>query len=70
MGKVDRLRNRVEPFAFMFWALGILLTYQHLTLPTGPGITPHKACPFVFIVGPPPPFPIYLFLLFIYAVEA
>ena len=25
MGKVDRLRNRVEPFAALFWALGIVL---------------------------------------------
>ena len=23
MGKVDRLRNKVEPFAALFWALGI-----------------------------------------------
>ena len=31
MGKVDRLRNRVEPFAALFWALGIVLysTCQH-----------------------------------------
>ena len=25
MGKVDRLRNRVEPFAALFWSLGIVL---------------------------------------------
>ena len=25
MGKVDRLRNKVEPFAALFWALGIVL---------------------------------------------
>ena len=24
MGKVDRPRNRVEPFAALFWALGIV----------------------------------------------
>ena len=29
MGKADRLRNRVEPFAALFWALGIV---------------PHPAC--------------------------
>ena len=25
MGVVDRLRNKVEPFAALFWALGIVL---------------------------------------------
>ena len=25
MGKVDCLRNKVEPFAALFWALGIVL---------------------------------------------
>ena len=25
MGKVDRLRNRVDPFGALFWALGIVL---------------------------------------------
>ena len=24
MGKVDRLRNKAEPFAALFWALGIV----------------------------------------------
>ena len=31
MGKVDRLRNRVEPFTVLFWALRIVLA--NLTLP-------------------------------------
>ena len=31
MGKVDRLRNRGEPFAALFWGLGIVLV---LYLPT------------------------------------
>ena len=39
MGKVDRLCNRVEPFAALFWALSIISTVQylltHLTLPVG-----------------------------------
>ena len=36
MDKVDRLCNRVEPFAVLFRALGIVCTCQHLTLPAGP----------------------------------
>ena len=36
MGKVDRLRNIVQPLAALFWALGIVCTCQHLTLPVGP----------------------------------
>ena len=39
MGKVDRLRNRVELFAALFWALGILLyacTCQQLILSSYP----------------------------------
>ena len=35
MGKEDRLLNRVEPFAALFWAVGIL-TCQRLTQPAGP----------------------------------
>ena len=35
MGKVDRLHNRVEPFAALFWALGNVRTNQHLNLPAG-----------------------------------
>ena len=38
MGKVDRLRNRVEPFAALFWAR------HHFT-------AVHKACPYMVIVG-------------------
>ena len=37
MSKVDRLRNRVEPFAALFWALGIELAN---TPARRPGITP------------------------------
>ena len=41
MGKADPLRNRVEPFAALLWALGIVhctqySTCQYLTLPAGP----------------------------------
>ena len=36
MGKVDRLYNRVEPFAALFWALGIVLANPA----RWPGITP------------------------------
>ena len=37
MGKVDHLCNRVEPFTFLFWALGnVQYTSQHWTLPAGP----------------------------------
>ena len=28
MGKMDRLRNKVEPFAALFWALGIVLSHH------------------------------------------
>ena len=39
MVKVDRLRNRVEPFVVLFWALGIVLdkTYSPARRP---GIIP------------------------------
>ena len=33
MGKKDRLHNRVEPFAALFWALGIV---QYLPTPDPP----------------------------------
>ena len=53
MCKVDRRRNRVEPFAALFWALGIVLAN---TLPSCPPAqhhytTVHKACPYIVIVG-------------------
>ena len=50
MGKVDRLRNRVEPF--LFWALGILLANTWLC-PTAQhhSTAGHKACPTIVIVG-------------------
>ena len=75
MDKVDRLCNRVEPFAVLFRALGIVCTCQHLTLPAGPASlnAVQKACPYMVIVGSilnedayrlPPPF---LSRLFIYA---
>ena len=76
MGKVDRLRNRVDIFAVLFWALGIICTCQHLTLPAGPASL-HKAWPYMVIVGsilkedalalPPPPLPISVRMLFIFA---
>ena len=65
MGKVDRLRNKVEPFAALFWALGIVLD------PCPPArhhsAAVHKACPYMVIIGsilyedalPPPLFPNY-----------
>ena len=74
MGKVDRLRNRIKPFAATFWALGIVfaitwpcpLAWHHST-------TVHKS---MFLYGHSwfksqrrrvcPPFS-YLGLLFIYA---
>ena len=63
MGKVDRLRNRVEHFASLFWALGIELANTWSV---------QKACPYMVIVGSilsedalPPPFS-YLGILFFY----
>ena len=38
MGKVDHLCNRVEPFAALFWALGIVRTNTHDPV-RRPGIT-------------------------------
>ena len=68
MGKVDRLRNRVDIFAVLFWALGIICTCQHLTLPAGPASL-HKVCPYMVIVGSilkEDAVPSYLGMLFIY----
>ena len=50
MAKVDRLRNRVEPFASLFWALGNVLAN---TYPPArhPSTAVHKACPYMVIVG-------------------
>ena len=41
MSKVDRLCKRLDPFAAMFWALGIVLYYYLPTSDTArrPGIT-------------------------------
>ena len=50
MGKVERLHNRVEPFAALFWALVIVCTCQHLTLPAGPVSLHrriHTECPYM-----------------------
>ena len=45
MGKVYNLRNRVEPFAALFWALGtVLANIRHCT-------AVHKACSYMDIVG-------------------
>ena len=47
MGKVTRLRNRFEPSAALFWALGNVPT-----LHAGPtSLHVHKACPYMVIVG-------------------
>ena len=39
MGKVDRLHNRLDSFAALLWALGIVLA-KHLTHACRPSITP------------------------------
>ena len=54
MGKVNRLRHRVEPFAAVFGSWQC--TRQHTVDPARrPSITPppciHKACPYMVIVG-------------------
>ena len=65
MGKVDRIRNRVEPFAALFWA------FEHPVC--RPGMTPriHKASPFLVQFSMTqtrcPPSLSYLDILFIYA---
>ena len=52
MSKVDRLRNRVEPFAALFWALGINLANTWPCPPARQNSTAvHKACPYMVIVG-------------------
>ena len=62
MGKVAGLRNKVEPFAALFWGLTIVFSgpaRHHSTVE-------HKAGPHMVIVGSisPPPFS-YLDMLFI-----
>ena len=77
MGKVDRLCNRVVPFAALFWALGNV-SDQHLTLHPGPTSLHRRTQSsmslyfhswFTIILNkdapPPPPFS-YLGVLFIY----
>ena len=52
MGKLDRLRNRVEPFAVLFWALGIVIANTWPCLLTRHHSTDvRKACPYMVIVG-------------------
>ena len=57
MGKVDRLRNKVETLAVLFWALGhvrLYCTSQHLALHAGRALLhrhTHKTCPYLVIVG-------------------
>ena len=65
MSKGDRLCNRVEPFATLFLALGIVLANTGPCLPASLHTAVHKACPYMVIVGSilnedvlPPPFPI------------
>ena len=38
IGNIFRLHNRIEPFAALFWALGIVLAHilKQLTQPAGP----------------------------------
>ena len=75
MGKGDRLHNRVDLFAALFWALVIVHTCQHLTLPAGPASL-HRCTQSMSLFGyswfnsqrrriAPPPFS-YLGMLFIY----
>ena len=73
MGKVDRLRNRVNPFTALFWALGNVLTNIG---PCPPGrchsTAVHKACPYMVIIGSilnedalPPPLSRYIIYLWL-----
>ena len=52
MGKLDRRRNRVEPFVALFWALDIV---QYLKTPDPArrhhSTAVHKACPHMVKVG-------------------
>ena len=41
MGKLARLRNKVETFAVLFWAFGIVIANTAV----------HKACPYMVMVG-------------------
>ena len=43
MGKVDRLHNKVEPFAALFWALGIVYLAPDPARRHSTAV--HKACP-------------------------
>ena len=72
MGKVDRLRNRVQPFCCTVLGSRHLRVYVPLPDPARrSGITPPtaaaKACPYMVIVGSilnedasPPPSPVYV----------
>ena len=56
MGKVDRLRNKVETLAVLFWALGHVRLYVLAnTWPCTPAeqycTAVHKTCPYLVIVG-------------------
>ena len=67
MGKVDRLRNRVEPFAALFWALGTVLANPARR----PGITPPPYTKHMVTVGSilneeMCPFPLFLSRYVIY----
>ena len=74
MGKVDRLRSRVKPFAALSWGLGIVLANTWPCPPAQHHSTAvHKASSYMVIVGSifdidalPPPLFSYLGLLFIY----
>ena len=67
MGKVDRLRNRVEPFRCPVLGLR-LCTSQHMTLPVSPALL-HRRTQSLYMViagsslnvdAPAPPFPIFV----------
>ena len=47
MGKVDRLRTKVEPFAALFWALGIVLANTR-RCPRGPLLFSYLGMLFIY----------------------
>ena len=49
MGKVYRLHNKVEPFAALLWALGIVLYLPKLDLARRHFTAVHKAYPKILI---------------------
>ena len=75
MDNVDRLLNMIEPFAVLYWALGIVLVKTWPYPPSHPTAV-HKACPNMVIVGSilnkdalAPPHFLYLGIYFLSMVE-